>query len=81
MPSISMVASWLPLFWMLLLVPPKILILLAALPGYISNYVPRARARFSADFGGYPGVALRRLGSTVRFEDQSVRAERTAPPG
>jgi len=39
----------------------------AALPGYISNNVPRSRTRFSADFGGYPGVTLRRPGSTVRF--------------
>ena len=38
--------------------------MMAALPGYISNHVPRAGTGFSADFGGYPGVALRRLGST-----------------
>jgi hypothetical protein len=36
------------------------------LPGYVSNHVPRARTPFSADFGGYSGVAFRRLGSKAR---------------
>ena len=39
---------------------------MAPLPGYVSNYVPRPGTGFSADFGGCPGVTLRRLGSTAR---------------
>ena len=38
---------------------------LAALPGYISNHVPRSGASFSADFGGCAGVPLRRLAMTA----------------
>ena len=49
----------------------------AALPGYISNHVPRAGARFSADFGGCPGFTLRRLGSTACVGwGRGIRAER-----
>ena len=40
---------------------------MAPLPGYVSNHVPCAGTRFSADFRGYPGVALRRLGRSVRI--------------
>jgi hypothetical protein len=39
---------------------------LAPLPGYVSNYVPRAGTSFSADFGGCAGVALRRLTSRAQ---------------
>ena len=55
-------------------------ILVAALPGYLSNYVPRPGTRFSADFGGYPRVALCRLGTKVRFAGQGARRNGPAPP-
>jgi len=41
----------------------------AALLGYISNNVSRAGVRFSADFGGNPGVKLRGVASTERDFD------------
>jgi hypothetical protein len=53
---------------------------MAALPGYLSNYVPRPGTRFSADFGGYPRVALCRLGTKVRFAGQGARRNGPAPP-
>jgi hypothetical protein len=34
---------------------------LAPLPGQVSNYVPGPRAGLQADFGEYPGFAVRRL--------------------
>jgi hypothetical protein len=52
---------------------------MAPLPGYVSNHVPCARTGFSADFGGYPGVALRRLGSLGSCGEEYARGE--APPG
>jgi hypothetical protein len=39
---------------------------LAALPGYVSNYMPRAGTSFSAAFGGYSGNSLPSL-VLVRF--------------
>jgi len=48
---------------------------LAALPGYISNHVPRSEPCFSTDFGDCAGVALRRLGSTICRDRMSIGAQ------
>jgi hypothetical protein len=40
--------------------------------GYISNNVSRAGVRFSADFGGNPGVKLPRAGSTARALGRTI---------
>jgi hypothetical protein len=53
---------------------------LAALLGYISNHVSCPGARFSADFGRYPGVALRRLGTARAGWGRGLRRNGPAPP-
>lgn len=56
---------------------------LAALPRYISNYVPYPGARFSADFGGCQGATVRRLKAAqhVWVRGRGVRAEWVAQRG
>jgi|SRR5580704_16773116 hypothetical protein len=61
---------------------------LAALPGYLSNYVPCPGSRFSADFGGYPGFAFQRLGRGTTQDgallalawNRPIRRQASLPP-
>ena len=62
----------------------KLLKSLAPLPGHVSNHVPRPRAGLQADFGGCPGLAVRRLDAgrceMIRLAVDPVRRARGLAP-
>ena len=74
-------ASW-RLRFMSQKLPVSLLKNLAPLPGYVSNYVPRAGTRLLSDFGGYPGPTLRRLSRAgARRAGRGIRRNPLRPDG